>query len=141
MIGSLPFFHWQHLVETLKQHAYKNTDNFKSIHETSLSCSKPLTFLGVGQSDATEQSLQRFNISTEQEGIFYYSSIKFSGLFHFSYSPCSVFPYWIFCSYAFTCFLQVIKEHGLVMVNHMPQLHIQMKAYIVTKSMLIQCQT
>ncbi|KAH1138299.1 hypothetical protein AAZX31_10G140000 [Glycine max] len=58
----------KHLVETLKQHAYKNTDNFKSIHETSLSCSKPLTFLGVGQSDATEQSLQRFNISTEQEG-------------------------------------------------------------------------
>ncbi|TKY52289.1 Calmodulin-binding protein 60 G [Spatholobus suberectus] len=57
----------KHLVEILKQNAYRNTDNFKSIDETSLSCLRPLACLGAGQSDATEQGLQQLNISTEQE--------------------------------------------------------------------------
>ncbi|RDX91576.1 Calmodulin-binding protein 60 B, partial [Mucuna pruriens] len=48
----------KHLVEMLKQRAYKNVDNFKSIDETSLSCLRPL-----------EQGLQQYNnISSTQNG-------------------------------------------------------------------------
>ncbi|CAJ1976090.1 unnamed protein product [Sphenostylis stenocarpa] len=56
------------VVEILKQHAYQNMENFKSIHETSLSCLRSLACLGVGHSDAAEHGLQQLNISTEQEG-------------------------------------------------------------------------
>lgn len=56
-------------MEILKHHAYQNMDNLKSIHKTPLSCLRPLECVGMGQSDATEQGLQRLNISTQQEGI------------------------------------------------------------------------
>ncbi|QCE07283.1 calmodulin [Vigna unguiculata] len=55
------------VVEILKHHAYQNMDNLKSIHKTPLSCLRPLECVGMGQSDATEQGLQRLNISTQQE--------------------------------------------------------------------------
>ncbi|KAK7277990.1 hypothetical protein RJT34_23011 [Clitoria ternatea] len=56
----------KHLVEILRQHAYKNVNNFKPIDNISLSCLRP-SELGAGQSNATEQGLQRFNISIPQE--------------------------------------------------------------------------
>ncbi|KAJ1385607.1 hypothetical protein SESBI_41571 [Sesbania bispinosa] len=58
----------KHLVEIVKQHAYKNVNHLKPIDDTSLSCLRPLACLGAGQSSATDQGLQQFNISTVNEG-------------------------------------------------------------------------
>ncbi|XP_019422716.1 PREDICTED: calmodulin-binding protein 60 G-like isoform X2 [Lupinus angustifolius] len=52
------------LVELVKQIAYKNVNNLKSIDETSLNCVRPATCLRACQSYAQDQVLQHINIST-----------------------------------------------------------------------------
>ncbi|XP_061371933.1 calmodulin-binding protein 60 B-like [Gastrolobium bilobum] len=55
-----------HLVEIVKQHAYKNVNNLKSIDETFLNCLNLAAFLKARQSDAPDQDVQQINISTAQ---------------------------------------------------------------------------
>ncbi|KAK7258985.1 hypothetical protein RIF29_24579 [Crotalaria pallida] len=57
----------KNLVELVKQHAYKNVNNLKSIDETSLNCVTPAACLGTGQSDAPDQVLPQINISTTED--------------------------------------------------------------------------
>ncbi|OIV95080.1 hypothetical protein TanjilG_21470 [Lupinus angustifolius] len=55
------------VVELVKQHAYKNVNNLKSIDETSLSCVRPAAFLRASRSDAPDQVLPQINISTAED--------------------------------------------------------------------------
>lgn len=53
----------------MKQHAYKNVNNLKSVDNTSLNFqSRPLTNLGAGQTSARNQDLQQLNSPTGQQG-------------------------------------------------------------------------
>jgi len=58
---------WQHLVEIVKQQAYKNVNNLKMIDETKLNCLTLAACLEKErQSGTTDQGLQHMDISTAQ---------------------------------------------------------------------------
>ncbi|KAE9615937.1 hypothetical protein Lal_00017388 [Lupinus albus] len=57
----------KNLVELVKQIAYNNVNNLKSIDEISLNCVRPATCLRTCQSYAQDQVLQHTNISTADD--------------------------------------------------------------------------
>ncbi|XP_020211078.1 calmodulin-binding protein 60 D isoform X2 [Cajanus cajan] len=56
----------KHLVEIVKQRAYRNVNNLKLIDDTKLNCLNLAACLKARQSDTPDQGLQHINISTAQ---------------------------------------------------------------------------
>lgn len=70
---------WQHLVEIVKQQAYKNVNNLELINDTKLNYLNLAACLKARESDPPDQGLHHINISTVQ-GIF---KGNFFWLFHY----------------------------------------------------------